>query len=134
LLDGEVMLTSTIAKEYRISQGSAQQAVRLARDWMREDSGVVLPVANWHGNYKLETTTEASVAFRGEVPQLRALRTRHQNALNRLGATMALARWEPTMAAMCLRGLEAATDNFEASIDTAVEYMMMVIRQDEAEA
>lgn len=122
-LSGETMLCSEVAKAYVVSRDSAGVAVRIARDVLRDEYNVILPIANYEGDYLLGITTSAVDAFYGEVPQLRALRTRQRNLVCRLNATMALVKSRPRMGAVVLKSIESGLQHMDDVLDTALEFM-----------
>ena len=123
-LAGEVMLCGEVTHEFQVSRSAAQQAVRYARDTLLDSYNVVLPIAHYHGDWLLGITTTAANAFYGEIPQIRALRTREMNLMRRLHGAMALVRSRPRLATKLLKGLGTALAAFEAAVEYIEEFMI----------
>lgn len=89
LADG-AMTTAQICSEFHVNLQTAQQAVRLSREVLGDEFNVVLPVAHWSSDFVLTATTSASEALAGELPQVRALRTRYISLVKRFNRILSL--------------------------------------------
>jgi hypothetical protein len=126
-LAGEAMTTREIATEFGVRIQTAQEGVRRARDVLLDAYNVVLPIAHYSDDYVLVITTKALDAFLGEVPQLRALRTRERNIWRRLNGAFALVTNRPKHAQVILRGLEHAFTGVEIQLESVETYMVDII-------
>jgi hypothetical protein len=129
LLSGESMTTQEIQHEFGVEHRAAQEAVRRARDVLLDDYNVVLPVAHYQDGWLLAITTNAVDAFLGEVPQLRALRTRERNLVRRLTGALALMRTRRRMGSYVLGQLKHSLDGLELAINGVETYMAEEIEE-----
>lgn len=122
-LAGETMLASEIAQEFGVTRDSARAAVRISRDVLLDTYNVVLPIPNYEGDYLLGISTSAMDAFLGEVPQLRALRTRQRNLMRRMNGAMSLVKSQPRLGAKLLRTLESGISHLDDVLDSTIQFM-----------
>ena len=131
LLAGEAWTAREIALDLREDRDKVSRAIQLARDVLRDQYGVVLPVANvWtEPEYILRITYEAREAFFGQLPQIRKLRTSAQNVVRNMTASMALATVKPRQATALVTALSGAVDNLDNVIGVAEGYMVDYIEE-----
>lgn len=83
-LDGETLSRRQVQRDYKAKRGEAQVSIRYARDILRDQHNVMLPLAH-HGNgYSLTITTDWRVALLAEESHAKGVATRLLSTIDRL--------------------------------------------------
>lgn len=131
LLRGERLYRRQIERDYGYTTAQAQAAIRQARWILLDEHNAFLPIANYHGDFVLEVTTDAVEAYYGEQPQVRDLATRIGNCMRRLGGAVALDKVSPRQARNVLGQIDDSVSHMERSLESVD--LFMEIRKESAE-
>lgn len=124
-LRGESFTAKDISRRYNLNQSQTYKIIDQCRTILLEEYNAVLPIAHYHGEFRLTITTDAVTAYYGEQPQIRGLQTRIHKSAVRLGGAVMLEKENPKMARNVLGQINDSATHMERSLDSVDIFMEM---------